>query len=1699
MKYILPILILISSFVYSNDSLDSLFSSHPEHVLSGERYDDFHMGGVVNPISGNFCLRQIDLIAIGAENVALKRVFIPYYTPLKSKKKPKPSKEGYAGWAYFPHTRLNVFASRKNHKTDTKVCFADSNGVVFIYNVENGKTVLHSEPWGVCNGICETPSGRYDHRNVRIQFKKKFPLNVIVNTHEGIERHYEFYKEEQVKIEKKVYTNFFCLLRKEILQNGKILRYSYDIETKCLIKVESLDPQEKHVYASINLECYPNRPLAKFSTHTGIKTFIRHNTEHFYKKCDIDNPLNLFCPLNITVAETPFFKEEIQNFQNKDFLCGDKKRRHTCLTSYIGQNHDFKCSISESVDVSQENLKPTYQKRRKRHSTQRIKDLFLPGNEDALEQAFSFKYELSIPGYREGKSIVTHQDGSTTIFAVNSNMLPTSIKFSDPYGQLKKEKLFEWNKNQWLKSIVIKASANQILSKKTFQYDTFGNPIVETFEGDLTGNGSYEAYTIKREYSKDGKHLLLKEESEDGMITEYTYVQNTNLLKTKKVKERCNLITSEEREYDDCLNLIKITEEDASSKTKKITAFTLKDTSPFLHMPAVVEESYEENGILFPLVRTVLHYDQYGKICEEIVYDANNQFRYSIKKDYDERGSLRSFTNALGHKTTYSYEKHGWLETETTPKKLTSTFYDRKGRKKQVRENGVNGVIHKELYEYNHDDCLIKKRDTFNLETTYFYDSFNDSPSRICYPSLYTKTGETPVIETFSYDSLGRCTISTNPRNNSKQTTYNAYGSPVEIIYADESIESFRYTKSGLLERHTHLNGLTTYYTYDSLGRMTTKQYEFGNKCLAKEIFEYQGKKLIKWTDQENRITEYTYDGAGRKISEVVEGYVSTYAYDSLGRLSTTQEENGKATLITCYEYDDLDQLTSKICKDSSGAILTIVHYTYDFEGNLETIKKNINGKEAVETFSYDSQNRIISVEDALRNITTTEYDEISVNSFGQQVLKKRVIEPNKAMKIETFDPYGRLAKKETLSPEGKIISSEEKVYDPCGNLSLQMQYVYEGSQYITTKITAYENDSLDRQVSFTRAYQTPQERVTRFTYYPDGKVKTKTKPDGTELSYAYDPFGNIKQLVSSDGTIRHNFVYNTLGHLKKATDEVQNMEITRECDSFGNVTLETFFTGLSIAKTYDLLNRPLKVTLPNNSSIRYTYDPLFCKCVERLSATGEVLYTHQYDAYDLNGNLATETLIKNGGKRHHKTDLKNRISNVDSPHFTQQCHYDSVNNLIQLTECETTTYAYDLLNQLTSENYPDSSRTYVHDSAWNRVKQGLFDRKFNALDELEETKSEKFQYDLNGNLSRRITSEGSIDYQYDALNRLTAVDSGDTKITFLYDPLGRKLVKTKLQTTGDSWEEFSKTFYLYDGNCDIGSLDASGKIKDLRITGITKNLLPTTIALELEEKLYTPIQDTQGNTRKLLDSISGMILAKNDFSAFGELLNTSSGPFDPWRYHAKRFDPDINLIDYGKRFYCPNLGRWMSTDPAGFMDTMNLYAYLRNNPFKFSDPDGQFAFAIPLIIGTFCLGGEITIGVVTTEIVAAALVAVIYANGHSEGINLVREFVDVCSESAEAQTKETETKKKRNSPPLPDPKAEGNPHTRIEKPGKTGQYTTHNGDGTFKQYRGEGKPHGNIPRPNIKENKNNPTKNGPQLGKPEYREPRTDEIPNLT
>jgi RHS repeat-associated protein len=96
----------------------------------------------------------------------------------------------------------------------------------------------------------------------------------------------------------------------------------------------------------------------------------------------------------------------------------------------------------------------------------------------------------------------------------------------------------------------------------------------------------------------------------------------------------------------------------------------------------------------------------------------------------------------------------------------------------------------------------------------------------------------------------------------------------------------------------------------------------------------------------------------------------------------------------------------------------------------------------------------------------------------------------------------------------------------------------------------------------------------------------------------------------------------------------------------------------------------------------------------------------------------------------------------------------------------------------------------------------------------------------------------------------------------------------------------------------------------------------------------------------------SGQVLWRESYRPYGERLTNSAASTanDVW-FTSRRQDVDTGLVYMGARYYDPVIGRFMSTDPAGFdeknVHSFNRYAYANNNPLKFNDPDGRSPFAV--------------------------------------------------------------------------------------------------------------------------------------------------------
>lgn len=59
------------------------------------------------------------------------------------------------------------------------------------------------------------------------------------------------------------------------------------------------------------------------------------------------------------------------------------------------------------------------------------------------------------------------------------------------------------------------------------------------------------------------------------------------------------------------------------------------------------------------------------------------------------------------------------------------------------------------------------------------------------------------------------------------------------------------------------------------------------------------------------------------------------------------------------------------------------------------------------------------------------------------------------------------------------------------------------------------------------------------------------------------------------------------------------------------------------------------------------------------------------------------------------------------------------------------------------------------------------------------------------------------------------------------------------------------------------------------------------------------------------------------------------------YRYTGMERDEETGLAYHGARYYLPWLGRWLSADPIGIEDGINLYSYAKGNPIKFLDRSG--------------------------------------------------------------------------------------------------------------------------------------------------------------
>jgi RHS repeat-associated protein len=228
------------------------------------------------------------------------------------------------------------------------------------------------------------------------------------------------------------------------------------------------------------------------------------------------------------------------------------------------------------------------------------------------------------------------------------------------------------------------------------------------------------------------------------------------------------------------------------------------------------------------------------------------------------------------------------------------------------------------------------------------------------------------------------------------------------------------------------------------------------------------------------------------------------------------------------------------------------------------------------------------------------------------------------------------------------------------------------------------------------------------------------------------------------------------------------------------------------------------------------------------------------------------------------------------------------------------------------------------------------------------------FTYDLDGNL----TSDGIWDYQWDAENRLTrmtttsgaaACGMSNRRLDFTYDYLGRRA--QKIVTDETTLQIISNRRFLYDGWNLVAEFSVSSSSSALTLLrsytwgldiaqtmsggGGVGALLQ--IADYVSGRSYFPTYDGNGNVVSLISAATGAIAAVYEYSPYGEALRSevrdNAVADQPWRFSTRYYDLEIKLFYYGRRYYDPKTGRWLSRDPKEELGGEHLYGFVRNNP----------------------------------------------------------------------------------------------------------------------------------------------------------------------
>ena len=679
--------------------------------------------------------------------------------------------------------------------------------------------------------------------------------------------------------------------------------------------------------------------------------------------------------------------------------------------------------------------------------------------------------------------------------------------------------------------------------------------------------------------------------------------------------------------------------------------------------------------------------------------------------EYDSNGNLIGYTNPLGNSQSYGYNSGSNLISSISDFKgntITTITYDQENRVQSLKEYDLT---------YNYVYLLNNVVRRTDIDGTWDF-TYNDQGQVV---SIKDPSGKTSAK---SFDDKGNMTSKTDFRGNTTNYVYDDLDRVISITDPLGNVTLFTYfSGTTLVDTKSDPDGIITKYEYNSDGLLLRTYLAYGtaDEVVVENTYDING-DLVSTQDPNGNTITYTYDAAGRKLSESKDGKIITYEYDSLGRLTKTT-----------YPWGGTHEST------------------YDSLGNKLT---DIDPMGNVTKFSFDENGNLVSTMDKLGNTTTSEYDD-----------KNRIVKVTDALGNTQSFSYDAKGRPLTIINRDGVAKTFEYNYQ-----GLPLKIVTNGVQQI---FTYDENGNRLQKID-------SQGNTTQSQYDANNRLTSKSGPSGTVANYQYDSNGRVLSIQSPGTDISITRTYDALGRLIAVGDSLGDVK-SMTYDANNNLIFETDANGNTTSYEYDAFNRRIKKTAPDGSWKSYRYSDK--GVVDQITSSNGNITTYTHDengriifstdargtyqlSYDKNSNIISRTDPNDNVTLYEYNALNQKIKEIFPDGSIITYSYTPEGNILSKIDRNgnITTFEYNGLGLLTKRDYPGfNDDVFTYDGEGRLLTANNLNVNIS------------YDYDAEGRLIKETVNGQEINYTYDLNNKTTQIIyPGGRVITNAFDVRGR-------------------------------------------------------------------------------------------------------------------------------------------------------------------------------------------------------------------------------------------------------------------------------------------------------------------------------------